>query len=60
MTLVTASGAVKVVSRDKDSEIFKCIPGSLGMLGILASVEIRCEKMYNLHMTGTTVPVSKV
>ncbi|WP_182482286.1 D-arabinono-1,4-lactone oxidase [Henriciella barbarensis] len=55
--LLTASGDVMTVSRDKDREVFEACRVSLGAIGILVEAEIQLVAPYNLHRRTWAEPV---
>ena len=49
LSLVTASGEVLRCSAEHEGETFKAAQVSLGALGVLSTVTLRCVRAYNIH-----------
>jgi L-gulono-1,4-lactone dehydrogenase len=49
LTLVLADGSVLECSADKDPEAFKAAQVSLGALGVISTVTLRCVPAYNIR-----------
>lgn len=49
LSLITADGEVVHCSADEDPEVFKAAQVSLGALGVVSAVRIRCEDAFNLR-----------
>jgi len=56
LRLVAASGRVLELSPDRDPEVFRAARVSLGCLGILSAVTLRCEPAYDLVEESGPVP----
>lgn len=54
LTLVTGTGDVVTCSRDDDAELWRAARVSLGALGVVCEVELRCVDAFTLH--GVDVP----
>lgn len=60
MRLVTATGDVMELSRDKNAEIFDAARVNLGALGVVSEITLRNLPTYNLKKTTWTEPFDDV
>ncbi|MET8803371.1 D-arabinono-1,4-lactone oxidase [Streptomyces sp. NPDC004546] len=54
LRLVTADGDVRELSRDSAAELLRCVRTSLGALGVISSVTLRCVPRFRLAATERT------
>ncbi len=57
LTLVTGTGDVLQCSRDEDPELWRAARVSLGALGIVCEVELRCVEAFTLHGVDAPAPL---
>jgi FAD-linked oxidoreductase len=57
LCLVTADGSVRTLDERTDAKVFRCARTSLGALGVLAAVTLRCVPAFNLHVSHRSEPV---
>ncbi|XP_014666895.1 PREDICTED: L-gulonolactone oxidase-like isoform X2 [Priapulus caudatus] len=60
LELLTASGEVMTLSREKDEDMFRAAAVSLGALGIILTVTLQCEKAFKLCKTSFTTTMDDV
>ena len=49
--LMTADGEIRTLKKEQDGDVFKAVALSLGSMGILLRVTLRCVAAFNLHQT---------
>ncbi|MET8624480.1 D-arabinono-1,4-lactone oxidase [Kitasatospora sp. NPDC004669] len=54
LRLVTANGGVRELSRDGSAELLRCARTSMGTLGVISSVTLRCVPRFRLAATERT------
>jgi L-gulono-1,4-lactone dehydrogenase len=59
LTLVLADGSTLECSREKDAEVFAAARVSLGALGVVAEVTLRCVPAFRLHGVDASAPLSQ-
>ena len=57
--LVTASGEVIEVSRESDEETYLAARVSVGALGLISAVTIKCVPLYTLHRLDAPLPLEE-
>lgn len=57
LTLVTGTGDVLPCSRDDDPELWRAARVSLGALGVVCEVELRCVDAFTLHGVDAPAPL---
>ena len=57
LSLVLADGSILECSADKDPEAFKAAQVSLGALGVISTVTLRCVPAYNIRSVQEPTPV---
>ncbi|OLF17238.1 D-arabinono-1,4-lactone oxidase [Actinophytocola xanthii] len=60
LRLVTADGAVRDCDERRDPELFRCARTSLGALGVVTRVTLRCEPAFRLRVVGGSRPLDDV
>ena len=58
LTLVTGTGDVLPCSRDEDPELWRAARVSLGALGVVCEVELRCVDAFTLHGVDAPAPLA--
>lgn len=57
LTLVTGTGEVLQCSREDDPELWRAARVSLGALGVVCEVELRCVDAFTLHAVDAPAPL---
>jgi FAD-linked oxidoreductase len=57
LTMVTADGSVVSCSADEDPEVFKAAQVSIGALGVISTVTLRCVDAFNLEGFSESRPL---
>ena len=57
LKLLLADGSVLECSRDRDPEVFRAARVSLGALGVIAEVTLRCVPAFRLHGVDARAPL---
>jgi len=60
LRLVTADGTVRTLDPATDPDTFRCARTSLGALGVLSTLTLRCVPQFNLRVHTRTEPVEVV
>lgn len=60
MTLVTASGEILHLTPDETPDLFKAAQISLGMLGIITRMTLKCVPAYKVRYTSSAAPMEAV
>ncbi|MFI9154154.1 D-arabinono-1,4-lactone oxidase [Streptomyces sp. NPDC053367] len=60
LTLVTADGSVRSCSPQEDPELFAAAATSLGALGVISTVTLRCVPKFNLRVTEGSRPLESI
>ncbi|MGY4968507.1 D-arabinono-1,4-lactone oxidase [Streptomyces sp. NEAU-S7GS2] len=60
LTLVTADGTVRECGPEKDPELFQAAVTSLGALGVISTVTLRCVPKFNLRVTEGSQPLESI
>lgn len=50
VTFVNGKGEIHTVSLQSDPDLFRCLQVSIGSLGIITGLKLRCIPSYNLHL----------
>lgn len=50
VTYVNGLGEIHTINLDNDPDLFRCLQVSLGTLGIITGLKLRCIPAYNLHL----------
>lgn len=60
LTLVTSDGAIRGCGPENDPELFQAAATSLGALGVISTVTLRCVPKFNLRVTGGSQPLESI
>jgi FAD-linked oxidoreductase len=60
LRLVTAGGSVRTLSAESNVDVFRCARTSLGALGIISTVTLRCVPQFALRATRHREPLEAI
>ncbi|WP_328552705.1 MULTISPECIES: D-arabinono-1,4-lactone oxidase [unclassified Streptomyces] len=60
LTLVTADGSVRSCGPDHEPDLFRAAVTSLGALGVISTVTLRCVPKFNLRVTEGSRPLDSI
>ena len=60
MRIITADGSVLNCSKDEHQDIFHAARVSLGALGIISTITLKCETAFNLHAVEKPIALDEV